>query len=176
MILKPDNIGEDYIIPLAHKDRICAIPPVQWRNDFLGEVLNTAMQNQQYQTGLRTLNANPDSSDYIKPSEHLTVESDDILYYRGRLYVPKLMIPTILESEHDSKLAGHFGQKKTIEIVRRIVRWTGMDTDIIEYVQACRDCQQDKSQRHRRYGHLSPLDQRYAPWQSIAMDISTEQP
>ena len=28
-ILKPDNISEDYIIPLAHKERICAIPPIQ---------------------------------------------------------------------------------------------------------------------------------------------------
>ena len=41
MILKPDNISEeppDYIIPLAHKGRICAIPPIQWRKDFLEEV------------------------------------------------------------------------------------------------------------------------------------------
>ena len=37
-ILKPDNIGDNYIIPLAHKDRICAIPPVQWRKNFLEEV------------------------------------------------------------------------------------------------------------------------------------------
>ena len=27
-IHKPDNIGEDYIITLAHKDRICSIPPI----------------------------------------------------------------------------------------------------------------------------------------------------
>ena len=47
-ILKPGNIGEDYIIPLAHKDRICTIPPVQWRKDFLEEVHDTARQDQQY--------------------------------------------------------------------------------------------------------------------------------
>ena len=29
-ILKPDNIREDYIIPRAHQDRICAILPIQW--------------------------------------------------------------------------------------------------------------------------------------------------
>ena len=76
-ILKPDNISDDYIIPLAHKDRICAIPPVQWRKDFLEEVRSAARQDQQYQSGLRSLSANPDSPDYIKPSEHLTVESQD---------------------------------------------------------------------------------------------------
>ena len=47
-IHKPDNIGDDYVIPLAHKDRICAIPPVQWWKDFLEEVGDAARQDQQY--------------------------------------------------------------------------------------------------------------------------------
>ena len=41
MILKPDNFSEEqteYIIPMAYKERICAIPPIQWRKDFLEEV------------------------------------------------------------------------------------------------------------------------------------------
>ena len=42
------------------------------------------------------------------------MESGDILHYRGRLYVPKPMVSTILESEYDSKVAGHFGQDKNI--------------------------------------------------------------
>ena len=29
MILKSDNFSDDYIIPLAHKEKICAIPPIQ---------------------------------------------------------------------------------------------------------------------------------------------------
>ena len=122
MILKPDNISEesmDYIIPLAHKDRICAIPPIQWRKDFVEEVRSTAYADEQYKSGLHSHNGNPSDSDYIKPSEHLTVENGNILHYRGRLYIPKPTINTILESEHDSKVAGHFGQDKTIELVRR---------------------------------------------------------
>ena len=86
------------------------------------------------------------------------------------------MIPTILESEHDSKVAGHFGQEKTIELVRRNFWWPGMDTDITEYIQACPDCQRDKSRRHRRYGLLSPLELPHAPWQSTAMDFITDLP
>ena len=35
MILKTNNILEYYIIPLAHKERICAIPLVQWRKEFV---------------------------------------------------------------------------------------------------------------------------------------------
>ena len=111
-----DNLSDDYVVPLTHKDRICSIAPIQWRKDFLEEVRNAARQDQQYQSGLRSLSANLDSSDYIKPSEHLTVELNDILHYRGRLYVPKPMIPTIHESEHDSKVAGHFGQEKQLSL------------------------------------------------------------
>ena len=86
------------------------------------------------------------------------------------------MIPTILESEHDSKVAGHFGQEKTIELVRRNFWWPRMDTDITAYIQVCPDCQRDKSWRHRRYGLLSPLENLYAPWQLIAMDFKTDLP
>ena len=119
-MLKADNISnEDYIIPLAHKDRICAIPPIQWRKDFLEEVRSAAQLHEQYKSGLHSLNANPSDSNYIKPSENLTMENCDILYYRGCLYIPKPMIEMILQSEYDSKVAGRFGQDKTIELVRR---------------------------------------------------------
>ena len=123
---------------------------------------------------MRSLSANPDRSDYIKRSLHLTVESNDILHYRGRLYVPKPMIPTILESEHDSKVAGHYGREKTIELVRRHFWWPGMDTDITEYIQASLDCQRDKSWRQKSYGLLSPLELPYTPWRSIAIDFITD--
>ena len=54
-IVRQDNKGEQYIIPLVHKDRICAIPPIQWRKDFLDEVRDAARQDQQYQSGLHSL-------------------------------------------------------------------------------------------------------------------------
>ena len=64
------------------------------------------------------------------------MESDHILHYPGRHYIPKLMIPISLEYEHDSKLAGHFGQEKTIELVERNIWWPRMETDMTAYIQA----------------------------------------
>ena len=104
------------------------------------------------------------------------MENGDILHYRGRLYILKPIINTILESEHDSKVAGHFVQDKTIELVRWNFWWPGMDSDNEKYIQACPDYQRDKSQRHRRYGLLSLLELPYVPWQSIAMDFFTDLP
>ena len=51
-----------------------------------------------------------------------------------------------------------------------------MDSQIEKYIQACPDCQRDKSRHHRRYGLLSPLELPYVPWQSIAMDFITDLP
>ena len=51
-----------------------------------------------------------------------------------------------------------------------------MNSDIIEYVRSCLECQQDKSRRHHQYGLLSPLELPQAPWQSIAMDFITDLP
>ena len=104
------------------------------------------------------------------------MEWNNTLHYRGRLDVPKQLIPTILESEHDNKVARHFGKEKMIELVRRNFWWPGMDTDITAYILVCPDCQRDRSRRHRRYSLLSPLELPYAPWLSIAMDFMTDLP
>ena len=50
------------------------------------------------------------------------------------------MIPTILQSEYDSKVPVHCGQEKTIELVMQNFWWPEMDTDIMEYIHACPDC------------------------------------
>ena len=73
------------------------------------------------------------------------------------------MIETILESVYNSKVAGHFRQDKTIELVRRNFWWPGMDSHIEKYIQVCADCQRDKSWCHRRYELLLPLELPYTP-------------
>ena len=82
----------------------------------------------------------------------------------------------ILETEHDSKVAGHFGQDKPLELVTRNFWWPGIRTEVIAYVQSCLDCQHIKARRHKSYGMLSPLELPYAPWQSISMDFITSLP
>jgi hypothetical protein len=50
-----------------------------------------------------------------------------------------------MESEHDSKIAGHFGQDKTIELIRRNFWWPKMDETIIDYIQSCVESQKNKT-------------------------------
>ena len=53
------------------------------------------------------------------PSPDISFE-DEALYYKGRLWIPDdlQLKKQILEVEHNSKVAGHMGQDKTIKLVR----------------------------------------------------------
>ena len=75
------------------------------------------MHDEQYQAGPHILETNPDASDYIKSSDHLT-KGNHILHNKNRLYVPQGLVSTSLESEHDSRIVGHFGVDKTVELIR----------------------------------------------------------
>jgi len=44
---------------------------------------------------------------------------DELLYRKSMLWVPGELVQGILKSEHDTKVAGHMGQDKTIELIRR---------------------------------------------------------
>jgi hypothetical protein len=101
---------------------------------------------------------------------------DGILYRKMKLWIPNDLIQTVLESEHDSKIAGHFGQDKTIELIQWNFWWPRMDETIIDYIQSCVECQKDKAAHYLKYRLLQPLELPYAPWRSIAMDVITNLP
>ena len=105
-------------------------------------------------------------------SKAYTVE-DGLVFYENRWLVPdntELKL-AILRENHDSRIAGHFGMKKTQERMMRNFYWPNMEEFVREYVRSCDICQRDKTARHRRYGLLQPLEVPYRPWTSISMDF-----
>src|SRR5215216_183569 len=50
-------------------------------------------------------------------------ESQDLLYFRDRIYVPKNadLRRRIVEQHHDTQIAGHAGRWKTLELVSRYI-------------------------------------------------------
>jgi hypothetical protein len=106
---------------------------------------------------------------------HYTLD-DDVLDYKHRLVVPVTLRHTVLEAEHDSKVAGHWGTGKTVEIVSGNLHWQNMDEQIRQYVHECDSCQRNKLSRHRRNGLLHPLELPSAPWTSISMNFITDLP
>ena len=77
---------------------------------------------------------------------------------------------------HDSQIAGHFAQEKTIEIVCRDFFWKGLTNWINDYVRSYDECQHNKSSRHARFGLLQPLQVPFAAWTSISTDFITQLP
>ena len=59
-----------------------------------------------------------------QPPENWELE-DGLIYYKNRLFIPlnEDLLTEIAKGCHDSKVAGHFEQEKTIELVARNFYW-----------------------------------------------------
>jgi len=101
---------------------------------------------------------------------------DRFSYFKNRLYIPanNTLKTKIAKGCPDSKVAGHFGMEKTIEIITRDFYWNGLAKRINDYVRSCDECQHNKSPRHGRWGLLQPLETPYAAWNSISTDFITQ--
>ena len=98
---------------------------------------------------------------------------DGLLFVKGRWYVPsnKELKNKILKAENASRVAGHFGQFKTLERIMANFYWPKMDQEVEEYARSCDSCQRNKATRHKKYGLLDPLDIPNRPWDDISMDF-----
>jgi hypothetical protein len=173
---------------------IASIEMIRFNRDFLESVREAARQDGDYEALRRKVitndNANPNPDDRVNPnpddrvnpnpddrvnSNPYTIE-DGVLYYKHRLVVPQSMRETVLKAEHDSKVAGHWGAGKTVEIVSRNFYWFGMEAQVSQYVHECDSCQRNKASKHRQNGLLHPLELPSSPWSSISMDFITDLP
>ena len=109
--------------------------------------------------------------------KHRDIE-DGLLYYKDRLFIPanEDLLTEKTKGCDDSKVGGHFGEEKTIELVTRNFYWKNLTDWINDYVRSCDECQHNKSPRHAKYGLLQPLEVPYAAWTSISTDFITQLP
>ena len=101
-----------------------------------------------------------------------------LLYNQGRLVVPDVVDikRDILSACHDSPTSGHFGIKKTFELVNRTYTWPGLRQFIKKFVVSCDTCQRNKSVQHKPFGLLQSLPVPESPWSSISMDFIVQLP
>ena len=87
-----------------------------------------------------------------------------------RLVIPSTLVDEILLSCHDSIEGGHQGIVRTYHRVKAEYYWVGLYADVVKHVQACDDCNTNKSK---------PLLQEYCPrnivsersFQVVSMDF-----
>ena len=107
------------------------------------------------------------------PSDPRWTLSEGLLLLNDRIYVPDAadLRLRVIKNKHDHPLAGHFGQNKTMELIRREYVWPGMRTFVKDYVNSCTTCKRSKAPRHKPYGLLKQLPIPIRPWSSISMDF-----
>ena len=102
--------------------------------------------------------------------------ANELLCWKNRIYVPEGLRQRVIKSEHVSKVAGHFGRERTMELLSRNFYWTNMERDIRKYCSECDNCQRTKAPRHAKHGLLHPLELACKPWTHISTDFITDLP
>ena len=101
----------------------------------------------------------------------------ELLRYRGKIYVPNTELRRkIVSLCHDSKIAGHPGRWKTLELVSRNYWWPQMSRYVGKYVSTCDLCLRTKTLKQPPTGELHPLPIPDHPWDTISVDFITELP
>jgi transposase InsO family protein len=105
-------------------------------------------------------------------------ERDGLLCFRDRIYVPNdpELRRRIASQHHDTKVAGHPGRWKTLELISRSYWWPQMSRYIGQYTRTCDICLRTKIQRRRPTGELHPLPTPESRWDVISVDFVSELP
>jgi len=91
-------------------------------------------------------------------SEHRSGRSMTASSVSGPIYVPNdpELCRRITSQHHDTRVAGHPGRWKTLELVSRNYWWPQMSCYISQYVKTCDPCLRTKIQRRRPGRRASP--------------------
>ena len=105
-------------------------------------------------------------------------EQDGLLHFQGKIYVlgsPELQCQ-IMSQHHDTRVAGHTGWWKTLELVAHNYWWPQMSHYIGQYVKTCDLCLWTKAQCQPLIRELALLPVPEFHWDTISIDFIVELP
>ncbi|MBW0496129.1 hypothetical protein O181_035844 [Austropuccinia psidii MF-1] len=141
-------------------------------SNLIDSIQKALRQDSQYRSILQELGKGKSIQDYFLDS------SSQLLLFKDRVVVPNA--PTFqlstLQKHHDSPLAGHPGQEKSLKLFKRDFHWSGMTQFIKEYVSSWQQCSRNKNIHHKKFGRLKPLPITNGPWICLSMDFITQLP
>ena len=91
----------------------------------------------------------------------------------GKIYVPKdiELRSEIIQLHYDVRVAGHRGQWKMVELVRRNYWWPGVTRDVGRYVEGCDLCQRMKNRTEEVVGKLKLSEVPEELWTHLTVDF-----
>ncbi|MBW0526174.1 hypothetical protein O181_065889 [Austropuccinia psidii MF-1] len=141
-------------------------------SNLIESIQKALWKDSQYRSILQDLGKGKSVQDYSLDS------SSQLLLFKDWVVVPNdpTIQLSILQKRHDSPLAGHPGQEKTLKLVKRDFHWPGMTQFIKDYVSSCQQCSRNKNIHHKKFGLLKPLPIPNGPWICLSMDFITQLP
>jgi len=117
--LDQESLGERKNISfICSSARLASLPARKWNEGFLQKVREEGEKDVAYQKRKKEAELEKPAPEDRKVREQTVELRDRLLYQRNLLWVPEGIVRQVLESEHDSKVVGHMGQDKTIELIR----------------------------------------------------------
>ena len=98
--------------------------------------------------------------------------------FRGKVYIPddRELRRRIVEQHHDTRIAGHAGRFKTLELVTRNYYWPQMSRYIGLYIKHCDLCNRTKIICKQPISELHPMAIPHDRWNVISVDFIIELP
>ncbi|KAF8674998.1 hypothetical protein RHS04_06772 [Rhizoctonia solani] len=99
---------------------------------------------------------------------------EDLLWYQGKLVVldSETLKECLLKEFHDSPLAGHLRQQRTLKLISRNYWWPGMKSSAKEWVECCPTCQANR-RAHAPVIALKPLEIPPFPFHTVSYNFIT---
>src|SRR5882672_466506 len=174
-----DNTIEGHVLIKPNQLIIAAISTESINHDLSAEIINAYKKDPFTKNLIKYLkNPKPKKPNEIKQLIKNYNYKNDFILFNGLIFIPnKTNIKLrILHNHHDSKIAGHYGQAKTFELISCNYFWPQMRSFINEYISTCDQCKKCKASRHKPLGYLQPLPITKGPWKSISMDFIVSLP
>ena len=77
------------------------------------------------------------------------------LAHKGRLFVPKTLVPMVMHEFHDAR--GHFEVNRTYAMIAEWYYWPRMGDTVRRHCQRCDICQRNKADTRKLAGLYQPL-------------------
>jgi hypothetical protein len=109
-----------------------------YQSDLKDRITKAAKSDLQY----KELVAKLQQGNLQQNIEDYKLDNDEILRYRGRIYVPNSqeLKNRILIEMHNLPYVGHLGYQKTIVTVKSQYYWSDMKKEVVDFISRCLKC------------------------------------
>jgi len=125
-----DDPSADIPFTVLRPENFCAV--TRFVSSLNDQILQEYKNDEFYSDTYNQLNS--ENKDFLSSKLKDFSISNSFLLFKGKIYVPLNCRSSILSICHDSPSAGHFGIKKTTNLINRDFWWPSLQSDVKDYI------------------------------------------